>query len=425
MKQPKTTDNTSTLCLPGAESWELWKSSATGWQRQPITDPAAGPASFKNATIFAYPVSSAFAVPIRSATGDPDLLPDLIEIQLEKQGLKPDAPVGCLTDWRVVDREENETLIAATVLNPALADELPREAPTRFEISPDLYDLPDDSLVIWKELGRLVFAVTRHEHPIYSHALSSPVLTAGVVQEIEQLLMPLYTQGVITQLDSAVLWVDAADEQVEALLKEIFGTRVLRTQQPPPRPGQRTSHFEPVSIAQGKIRAAHAAKIQKIVAVCIGAYLLVPCFFAVRFFMENRKVDTLRSTVASMERQYGGVKDITDQSAQADAAVNRDAFPIEWLFQCLTTLYDTANPGVRIISLDIEKGQGEDKKSQITIKGESAGNATMAVVYGNKVKNNPALKDIMDWKNTPQSPKDGKVPFTIQGITKNDSPETK
>ena len=63
----------------------------------PGTVPASGPAAFKTAALFAYPVSSTFAVPIRAATGDTDLLPDLIEIQLEKQGLKPDAPVGCLT----------------------------------------------------------------------------------------------------------------------------------------------------------------------------------------------------------------------------------------------------------------------------------------------------------------------------------------
>ncbi|MES2705391.1 MAG: hypothetical protein V4726_02200 [Verrucomicrobiota bacterium] len=421
MKPSPTTDNTSTLCLPGADSWELWKASPAGWQRQPGTDPAAGPSSFKNATIFAYPVSSAFAVPIRSATGDPDLLPDLIEIQLEKQGLKPDAPVGCLTDWRVVDREENETLIAASVLNPALSDDLPREAPARFEISPDLYDLPDDSLVIWKELGRLVFAVTRHEHPIYFHALSAPALTPAVVQEIEHLMMPLYTQGIVTALDSTVLWTDAVDPQVESLLQDIFGARVIHARQPAPRPGSRTSAIEPVSIAQGKIRAARAARIQKIAAACVAAYLLIPGFFTVRYFMESSKIKTLQSTVAALESKYGGVQNVLDQSAMADSAVNREQFPVEWLMQCLTSLYDTANPGVRITSFDIEKAHGDTKASQITIKGEVAGNAAMAIAYGNKVKGNPALQQ-MEWKTSPQAAKDGKVAFTIAGITKNDSP---
>lgn len=425
MKQSSTPDTTSTLCLPGTESWELWKASPAGWQRQPGTDSAAGPSSFKTATIFAFPVSSAFAVPIRSATADPDLLPDLIEIQLEKQGLKPDAPVGSLTDWRVVDRGENETLIAASVLNPNLADDLPREAPARFELSPDLYDLPEDSLVIWKELGRLVFAVTRHEHPVYFHALSAAVLSPLVIQEIEQLLMPLYTQGIITELKAAVLWTDAIEPGSEALLQQVFGARVLHAQQPSPRPGVRVSAIEPVSIAQGKIRAARAAKIQKIAAACVAAYLLVPGFFAVRYFMASSSLDTLRSKVAVLESKYGGVQTILDQSALADAAINRNQFPVEWIFQCLTSLYDTSNPGVRITNLDIEKAQEKDKKSQVTIKGEVAGTSGMAIAYGNKVKGNAALHDL-EWKTTPQAAKDGKVAFTLTGITKNDdSAETK
>ncbi len=363
-------------------------------------------------------------MPIRAATGDPDLLQSLVEIQLEKQGLKPDAPVGCLTDWRVADREEHQTLVCAAVLNPALADDLPREAPQRFELSPYLYDLPDDSLVIWKELGRLVFAVTRHEHPIYFHALSASALTPLVVQEMEQLLMPLYTQGLVEKLDSVVLWVEPADPAVEGQLRDIFGSRVLRSPQPAPRPGSRISALEPVSVAQGKIRAARAARIQKIAALCVLAYLILPGFLALRQFLEKRKVDVLRAQVAALENRYGGVQATVEQAGLADAAIKFDQYPVEWLFQCLSSLYETATPGVRITGFEIDKNQGELKLSQITIKGEAANSNTQAaIVYATKVKGNPALQNF-NWNYKAQAPKDGKVPFDIVGITKNDSAET-
>ncbi len=390
----------------------------------PGADAAVGPASFKAATLFAFPVSSTFAVPIRAATGDPDLLQSLVEIQLEKQGLKPDAPVGCLTDWRVADREEHQTLVCAAVLNPALADDLPREAPQRFELSPYLYDLPDDSLVIWKELGRLVFAVTRREHPIYFHALSASALTPQVVQEIEQLLMPLYTQGLVVALESVVLWVDPVDPAAEAQLREIFGARVLRSPQPAPRPGSRVSALEPVSVAQGKIRAARAARIQKIAALCALAYLVLPGFLALRHFLEKRKIDVLKSQVAGLESRYGSVQATVQQADLADSAITFDQYPVEWLFQCLSSLYETATPGVRITGFEIDKNQGELKLSQITIKGEAANSNTQAaIVYATKVKGNPALQNFT-WNYKAQAPKDGKVPFDIVGITKNDSAET-
>ena len=424
-------DPNLTLCLPGPEAWELWKPSPAGWQRMPGATPENGPAAFKSASLFAYPVSSTFAVPIRAATSDPDLLPDLIGIQLEKQGLKPEVPVGCLMDWQIVDREEHQTLVCAAVLNPSIADDLPREAPQRFELSPYLYDLPDNSLVLWKELGRLVFAVTKHDRPVYFHALSASVVTTAVVQEIEQLLMPVYTQGLITELESVVLWSDpaapaaaAVDPAVDARFRDLFGCRVLRAPQPAPRPGSRVSALEPVSVAQGKIRAARAARIQKIVAACIIAYLFVPGYFAVRYVLEQRKIAVLKSEVAGLERSYGNVQGTVEQADLADSAINFDQYPVELLFQCLTSLYETETPGVRITGFEIDKDQGEKKLSQITIKGEAANSNTQAaIVYATKVKGNKSLQNF-NWNYKAQAPKDGKVPFDIVGITKDDSAET-
>jgi hypothetical protein len=97
---------------------------------------------------------------------------------------------------------------------------------------------------------------------------------------------------------------------------------------------------------------------------------------------------------------------------------------VELLFQCLGPLYETATPGVRITSCEIEKDQGEKKLTQISIKGEAANSNTQAaIVYATKVKGNPALQSF-NWNYKPQVPKDGKVPFDIVGITKNDSAET-
>src|SRR6185295_6508516 len=119
-----TTSNTEAgICLPGEESWDLWKQSSTGWQiSQSVPYDQGGPASFKSAGVFGYPVSAAFAVPVRAATSDEELLPDIVDFQLEKQGLKPETPVGKLMDYRTVEREEARTLLLASVLSPEMAD---------------------------------------------------------------------------------------------------------------------------------------------------------------------------------------------------------------------------------------------------------------------------------------------------------------
>ena len=417
--KPTTANTEAGICLPGEQSWELWKQSSTGWQLSQSTPAGAGPATFKNASVFGYPVSAAFAVPVRAATGDADLLPDIIDFQLEKQGLKPEVPVGNLMDWKTVDREESRTLLLASVLNPKGSDELPREAPARFEVSPYLFYLPDDHLVIWKELGRLVFCVTRGDQPAYYHALSTPSLKAETAQEIEQLLMPLYTQGIITQLEGIVLWTDAVEPGAAEELSRVFGARVRSEPRPKPTLPQEVSTIEPVAVAMGKIRAAKARRIRNIVLGCLVAYLAVPAFFVVRYFLAQQDVDKLKREANTLQAMYGDVESTLAKRQVMDAAINFDKYPIELLNQILSPLYQQSM-GVRVTKIEIDRTVPDvgPEKSQITIKGES--NSTTgqsAILYTTRIKGTAALKDYK-WEYKVEAPKDQKVPFQITGTLK-------
>lgn len=424
MKQSTPTDRG--LCLPGETAWELWKQTPGGWQRAQVEETgASGPSAFKTASTFGYPVSAVFAVPIRTATSDPELLPGLVDIQLERQGLKPETPVGRLTDYRVVEREENQTLVSAAVLNPERADDLPRETPDRFEITPWLYDLPEYSLVIWKELGRVVFAVTGAEYPAYFHALTEPQLDLAAVQEIEHLMMPLFTQNLVPGLREAVLWTEATPEAERALV-ETLGLRTRKAPRPNPTLPRQVSAIEPVSVAMGKIRAAQARRVRNIALACVAVYLLLPAFFLARHLLKQNEIRKLEARVAALERGYGWVEPTLETAREIEETIDSKKYPVELLFQALGPLYRTATPGVRITSFEIEKGRGENRQSQITIKGEAAnGNTQAAIVYGTEFRKNPALSEF-DWKYKAEQQRDGKVPFTITGITSsgNDTTQT-
>lgn len=408
------------ICLPGEKSWELWKQSSAGWQlaQSAPVEQGGGPASFKHASVFGYPVSAAFAVPVRAATGDVDLLPDIVDFQLEKQGLKPETPVGRLMDWRTVEREDTQTLLLASVLNPQIADDLPREAPQRFEVSPYLFYLPDDHLVIWKELGRIVFCVTRGDQPVYYHALNAQSLTSETVQEIEQLLMPLYTQGIIMQVSGIMLWTDAVESRAVEELSRTFGAKVRSETRPSPSLPQGTSSIEPVSVAMGKIRAARMRKIRNIVLGCLVGYLAIPAFFAVRYYLAQESLQDLTKKVRSMEMQFGHVEPTLAQVKIMDAAINPNKYPIELLNQVISPLYQQSI-GVRVLSIEINRTVGDDgvEKSDITVKGEATSNQP-AILYGTRIKNNAALKDYKWAPPKIEAAKDGKIPFTINGNLK-------
>ncbi len=396
MKSPSTNPEAG-ICLPGEQSWELWKHSSGGWQiaQTAPAGPEGGPAFFKTAGVFGYPVSAAFAVPVRAATGDADMLPDIIEFQLEKQGLKPETPVGNLLDWRTVEREESRTLVLASVLNSQMADDLPREAPQRFEISPYLFYLPDNHLVIWKELGRLVFCVTRGDQPIYYHALSTQALSADNAPEIEQLLMPLYTQGIITGLDGIVLWTDSVEPGAAEELSRTFGAKVRSEPRPKPTLPQERSSIEPVSVAMEKIRAAKMRRLRNIVIGCLVGYLAVPAFFAIRYYLASQDLATLKRKVSTMQVQFGNVAATLAQAKVMDVAVNPEKYPIELLYQVLRPLYQP-NSFLRLLSIEIERKVPDvgPQTASIAIKGESNSNNTQAAtLYGTRIKNNPLLKE--------------------------------
>jgi len=423
--KPASANIESGICLPGEQSWELWKQSSSGLQ---LAQSGQSPADFKTASIFGYPVSAAFALPIRAATGDEELLPDIVDFQLEKQNLKPETPVGQLMDWRTVDREENNTLLMAGVLNPQMADDLPKEAPQRFEFSPSLYYLPDDHLVIWKELGRLVFAVTRRDQPVYFHALNTPSLTVETAAEIEQLLMPLYTQGIISGLDGIMLWTEAVEPHAAEELARVFNVKVRSERRPRPTVPEKVSAIEPVSVAMSKIRAARMRRVRNIVLGCMAAYLAVPAFFGVRWYMAQQNLYKLKKDVNTMQINYGHVESLQAQRTALDALINRDKYPIELLNQVLSPLYQ-AGSKVRLKSIEIDRivqDEGGDKAS-ILIRGESAEQQSTAPAtsYATRIKNNPALKEFTWAAAKIEEPKPEGRPFTISGeIKAEDNAET-
>ncbi len=410
------------ICLPGEQSWELWKHSSGGWQSTQTED---SPGDFKSAGIFGYPVSAAFAVPIRAATGDEDLLPDIVDFQLEKQNMRPETPVGRLMEWRLVEREENRTLVLASVLHPEMADDLPKEAPQRFEFSPYLYYLPDDHLVVWKELGRLVFAVTRGDQPVYYHALSTPVLTAATAAEIEQLLMPLYTQEIITHLEGIVLWTESVEAGAAEELARTFNTRVRSERRPKPTVPVTVSRIEPVSVGKAKIRAAKLRKVRNVVFGCMAAYLAVPGFFAVRWFLAQQNLDTMKAKANAMQVNFGHVESTLAQRDVIDAVINPAKYPMVLLGHVLAPLYQPGSQ-IRLKSVDIERvvqDVGGDKAS-ILIRGESANAASTTPItrFANSIKNNAALQELTWNQPKIEDPKDEVRPFTLSGELKPPDP---
>ena len=166
---------TATICLPGEDGWERWKPSGDGYQlsEKVATADGGSAASFKEIQVYGFPVTAAYAIPIWASTADENLLSSVVDMQLEKLGMRPETIAGKLVDYTVVDREEAQTLTLATVLDSSFKHELPKGGARDFEASPALFYLPENQVVLWKELGRLVVAITRRDMLVYFQGLTA------------------------------------------------------------------------------------------------------------------------------------------------------------------------------------------------------------------------------------------------------------
>ena len=122
------------------------------------------------------------------------MLGNLVEMQLEKSGLKPEPGSGRMLDYRTVQTvdsgEGRRHLILATVLNADYHHPLPNKGAEEFDVSARFLTLPGNHIVIWRELGRLVAALTRGGELVYFQGLNSSEFDSAAVQEIR---LPKYS----------------------------------------------------------------------------------------------------------------------------------------------------------------------------------------------------------------------------------------
>jgi hypothetical protein len=413
-------DNFISICLPGENGWELWKQGASGTHMaQSVSlEDSATPASFKQANVLAYPVLASFVVPTWAQTGDEEMVEGVVNIQLEKQGLMPDSTLGNLLQTRIVEREPAQTLAVSAVLYEQVVPQLPSDRPQSYELSPYLYYLPEDSVVIWKELGKIVFCVTRREHPVYFHALTSSSLDSRAVSEIESLMMPLYMQGIVAELEKAVVWTDDTDP--EALKELANALRLTVRREPRPAPAFSNSggsSYEPTAVAAAKIREARMRKIKNIVTGVAAVYALAVVGLVGMYLWKQKQNGELKIQANALRSQVAYVQPVIDQWNLTTPLRDKDGFVMETARMVMESVSSRVFP-VKITSLRISsEKEGLDLEKSIEIKGE-APQQNIATQYRNALVNNKDTSKY-EWSRVDFPPQQRNVhPFIFRGIIK-------
>jgi hypothetical protein len=394
----------------------LWKQGAVnGFQPAgaPPTAPDGTVTSLMGARIFAFPVRAAFAVPLWVPSTDPEAVAGALDMQLEKLNLKTDEGGGRLVQQQTIEQTDGQTLALATVLNERQLKSFPGGGiPEQFEVTPSLYDLPENSLILWRELGKVVAVLTRGDHPVHFQTLGAKSITPAAVHELELVAMQLDMQGLDGGLEQIVLWTDAVDPEGEAALRQAFGVPVVYRKKPVPELPEVPAPFLPRQVAEARVEAARRQRVLRLAGLAALAYLAIAAsygFFAVRDILSAKALKKQRDALESVA---GNVDAERARWISLLEVTHADRYPLERFFQVAKTLDEGSQ--VRLTKFTFEP-------NKLVVAGE-AENIPRAINFQNLLAKDPGLADYEWDKTPPRNEKNGFAGFQVIGTLKNALP---
>jgi hypothetical protein len=390
-------------CTP-AEDWELWTFSST--KRPQFVRRIKRPADAPGGVIVGLPVRQTVTTASWVATGDRALVPEIVELQLEQQGLIQRNGKRAASDIRVLETQGDKSLALATVLLPELDPELAFESAIQFEPAAFVLPLPQDRLCFWREQARMAAAVTRGRNPIHLQILGETEIGPEMIHEVRCVLLHLETQRLCQSLLGAVLWGDFSDEEAQQLQKGLE-LRVSRESFPPPTFPATPSKLLPSEVELLHTRRARRRRVQRLLMATAAIYLAAIAALVGYIAWQKFQLAQLRKQLATELPTVQAIQATADEWKKVEWAVDPQLYPVEILYQVAALI---PAQGMRLTAFEIVKGK-------LSIRGEASG-AAAAFKLAEDIKASPSLK-LFQWQmRSPSLRPDGRAEFTIEGDPK-------
>jgi len=340
------------------------------------------------------------------ATGDPALVPEIVELQLEQQGLMQRNGKRSAPDIRVLETQTDKSLALATVLLPDLDPELAFESAIRFEPAGFTLPLPQDRLCIWREQGRIATAVTRGRNPVHLQILGEREIGPEMIHEVRCALLQLEMQHLCQSLLGIVLWGDFSDEEVQQLQKGLE-LRVSREAFPPPIFPATPSKLLPSEVEVLHARRARRRRIQRLLLAGAAVYLAAIAALVGYIGWQKFQLSQMRKQLATEFPTVQAIQATADEWKKVEWAVDPQLYPVEILYQVAALI---PAQGMRLTAFEIVKGK-------LSIRGEASG-AAAAFKLAEDIKASRSFK-LFQWQmRSPSLRPDGRAEFTIEGDPK-------
>jgi hypothetical protein len=395
----KSNKTTTQLLLPAETGWQFW-SGGTPTLLKEFPDMPGAFSKEAAKHVLALPATGLWVLPAW-LKGDAADLRDMGQLHLERMSVRiPEHDRSFMVDS--LGQEDDGHLARIIALRDApvpLSDlTLP---PAECAVSAACYPLPSNAIILWRELGKLVAAITVGPRLAYFSALSSSKLDNNGVAELNNICLQLTFQRVLTQLDRMVLWID---DELPPELQATTAMEVIRQDKPQPRIGMSPG----TSLMPAEITAAteaSAASGKRRVMILTAGFALCALFagFAMLIGWASQERDTLREQVALIMPKASKVGQHKAAWVEVGSAVDPDLMPMGLLLRCM-------EPSA---SAQIAVTHFECTGDTIILRGR-APDASPALKYIEELKNTESLAAYTWESGTPQVGTQG-TEFEIKG----------
>lgn len=322
------------LLLPATSLWQSWSGAEGELCQQSGEFTTAGGTFDKEAPrrVLALPSTHFWVLPAW-LKGESEHLRSMALLHLERMGVKTGEDETAVQVRSIASKEgANLARILALKDLPVPLNDNAR-LPDEVTLHALCYPMVQNSITLFRELGRLVVAITSGAQLIYCAPLSSSRLDDHALAELNNICLQLSFQGVLARLESIVLWIDEGDL---GKIQRVTGLAPFRCDMPAPTmPPRGSSLLMPEDLVQERQRAGTRARTRFLAmtfgAAAAAAIALVATLTA--FALQERNM--LREKVAELTPRASRVMDHKRAWMEAAPAVDPSTWPQQVLLHCM------------------------------------------------------------------------------------------
>jgi hypothetical protein len=326
----KTRKSPCELLLPGAQVWQSWTGTEGAACLLHGEQSTAGAAFGKEAQrrVLALPAIYFWALPAW-LKGQPEHLRSMALLHLERMGIKAEDDEASVQVRNMQGKEGAYlTRILALKDMPVPLTNTAR-LPDEVTLHALCYPLVQNSLTIYRELGRLVVAITSGTQLIYCTPLSANRLDSNALAELNNICLQLGFQGVLGRLESIVLWIDEGDT---VQIQRVTGLAAYRCDMPAPTMPERGSSLlmpqDMIAERQSQTRRSKTRFMALVTGTVIAAAIALVATMTSLALQER---NLLREKVAGLTPRASRVMDQKKAWNEAAPAVDPRTWPQQML----------------------------------------------------------------------------------------------